>query len=1105
MSAPTPEQESALAAMAAGGSVGIAAGAGAGKTTVMVEAVWRDVTQDGVPLEGILIAAYNRAAAAHLVTRLQSRFADPDDGWGRERPGLDLSAAWIGTLHSIAGRIVREHPFVAGVDPEFGELDETEAAALMEVALDQAMAASMASPGFHALVTAAPSVAGLRDATRRAHERLRSAGQEVPRLIVPDTPGPDPSLVGRLEGLMRDVAAHDGARADHHHQLEAAQALILSGEAEPKPPRLALNCVQTLKPLCLEFNEVAEALWQAHIDREAREQLLGFEEHFDAFTERYASLKRERGALDYEDLLLAARRVLRGGVSYDFARVYVDEFQDANALQAELVDLLGAGRTVVVGDGCQAIYGFRHADATHFVSRVGDPPAVTLRDNHRSQEPLLAGLNGLLGGVLDAEPTFAALTPAARDDAAAVPLADPPIEVVDVVAEDGGKATRAQEAEAVADAVAGLIERGFGRRDIAVLFRALTEVEVYRAALLDRGIPVHLVAGRGFFTHDQVADTMALLSLVENPHDEVALVRVLASPYMALGDEGLLELRRAADPPGAARGSGRLWPAARTLAATRPLVEVVDGLRPLLRERGLAGVVEAAISARDYDLAVLGLADGARRYANLRRLVRMAGAHAAVRGPDLRGFLGLLDTMAQAGNQDPGEATLVDPDLDAVRLTTVHGVKGQEFPAVVIADGTHASPPDAPMVIVQRDGTAAIRMSRVGADAQHALGYREALNAAKAVGAAEERRITYVAATRAERHLAVFGRSGQARRAPDGAFTVLDAALDVAGEGVRDFPGGGRAARRRFVAPVAPAIAARPRPEPPVTHEEAAPTPPPPITADAIAGRRLSFTALSTLASCARRFHLEYELGLRGRADASPGVAVPGAASSTWGGVAMGDLVHRALAELDWEGPAPASGWAAAAAAELGLPGSPADAARAERMVADLLASDVGWQARMGVARHAERLFATAVDGALLSGAIDLIVDEGGGSAVVYDWKTHALALGASGADVAADYSVQQALYGLVALRAGWSEVTLRWVVLEDIAGSPSRTVRAGDAPALEAAVRAALAPLRGTGRPAAAATAQPFCAHCPGLDALCPVAGAVRALARAKPTGSRR
>ena len=148
---------------------------------------------------------------------------------------------------------------------------------------------------------------------------------------------------------------------------------------------------------------------------------------------------------------------------------------------------------------------------------------------------------------------------------------------------------------------------------------------------------------------------------------------------------------------------------------------------------------------------------------------------------------------------------------------------------------------------------------------------------------------------------------------------------------------------------------------------------------------------------------------------------------------------------------------------------------------------------RAGVARHAERLFSTEVDGALLSGAIDLIVDERDGRALVLDWKTHALAGDASGATVAGEYAVQQALYGLVALRAGWSEVTLRWVVLEDIAGSPARVVRDEDAPVLEGEVRAALEALHGAARPPAANTPQPFCARCPGLDALCPVATAVR------------
>ena len=626
-----------------------------------------------------------------------------------------------------------------------------------------------------------------------------------------------------------------------------------------------------------------------------------------------------------------------------------------------------------------------------------------------------------------------------------------------------------------------------------MLFRALTAVEPYRAALAARGIPVHLVAGRGFFSHEQVADTMALLALVENPLDETALVRVLASPYAALGDADLVELRRAAGPPSRNNwpSEGALWPAAREIAAARPLVEAVEELRPLLRERGLAGLVEAAIAARGYDLAVLGLPDGARRYANLRRLVRMAEAHAAVRGPDLRGFLALLRTIADAGNQDPGEATLVDPDLDAVRLTTVHGVKGQEFPAVVIADASHGAATSAAMVVVDRDGTAGIRVSRVGAGTAHALGYGELRDAEKAAEAAEERRITYVAATRAERHLVVVGRSDARASTAHGAFEVLRAALGLDGEDVQDFPTGGRVGFLPVeVEPVA-GDGTRARLEPPA----AAPTSMPavggaPIT-DSVAGRRLSFSALSMLATCPLRFHLEYERGLRGRADAVVrGDGPLGGGASVWGGTAFGDVVHTFLETHDWTGAAPAAGWATAAAETASLAPSEIDAARAERLVDELLRSDVAERVRAGRALRVEEKFAIAVDGAVLSGAIDLLVDEGDGRALLVDWKTHALGAERTAAGVSEDYRLQQALYALVVLRAGWREVTLHWVVLEDIAGSPVRVVTTADVPALEAEVRAALAGLHADERPAAAERAQPFCSGCPGLDAMCIVAG---------------
>jgi ATP-dependent helicase/nuclease subunit A len=1094
---PTPEQEAALATAASGSSTVIDAGAGAGKTTLMVEAVWRDLEHDRVPLDRIFVAAYNRAAAAHLVARLQRRFADAEDGRGSGRVGLDLSGAWVGTLHSLAGRIVREHPFAAGVDPDFGELDEVESAALMEEALDLALAGAMRDPAFLDLAANARSLYSLRDATRHVHERLRAAGQERPSIAVPDATGPDPGRVAALRKLVAEVAAHPDARDRHHEVLTGACEMLLSGEPGPEAPRLSLTCTKALRPLCEKFNELAAEVFQAHLDVEAREQLRAFARHLELFAGEYARLKAERGALDYEDLLLAAHRVLRGGHPYAFARVYVDEYQDANALQSGIVDLLGAERTVVVGDGCQAIYGFRHADSSHFARRAG--ARARLEDNHRSQAPLLRALNGLLGAALAGEPSFNALRPAASADRPGPALADAPVELVDVRAvnpDPNAKApltTREQEAEAVADEVEALRERGFASGDIAVLFRAMTQVEPYRAAIAARGIPVHLVAGRGFFSHDQVADTMALLAVVENPLDEEALVRVLASPYASLSDSELVELRRAAGPSSSDwPAKGALWPAARRVPAAQPLVEAVDALRPLLRERGLAGLVEAAISACGYDLAVLGLPDGPRRYANLRRLVRMAEGHAAVRGPDLRGFLALLRTMADAGNQDPGEAVLIDPDLDAVRLATVHGVKGQEFPAVIIADASHAAAAFAPMVVVARDGRAGIRIPRIGASGAQALGYRDLLDGAKRAEAAEERRITYVAATRAERHLSVVGRSDARGSVEHGPFAVLAEALGLSEPGVAELPDDARAALRVVAADPVAAPESRPRLEPFPAAPAEAPTPAPAPAVDPLAGRRLSFSALSTLETCPLRFHLEYERGLRGREDAvvRP-TSAPAGAASVWGGTAFGDLLHGFLAHHRWDGPVPAPGWAAAAADSVGLPASEADAARAEQLVAALLESDVAGRLRAGTALMVEQPFALAIDGVLLSGAIDLLADEGEGRAYLADWKTHALGTERTPADVFGEYRLQQALYGLAALRAGWREVTLHWVILQDIAGSPLRVVTAADAPALEAEVREALAALRDTGRPAAAETAQPFCSGCPGLDAMCAIASA--------------
>ncbi|MEW6582259.1 MAG: UvrD-helicase domain-containing protein [Actinomycetota bacterium] len=1069
MRPPTPEQERALAAP--GRRVAVTAGAGSGKTTLLAEAVFRDVERDGIALHEILVATYNTAAAAHLLARLGERFGDAALGRGPDRASFDPSAAWIGTFHSLCARIAREHPFAAGVDPGFGELAGDQAAALVEAALDEALEAC-ADPGFDDLLACTWSAEPVRTAARAALDRLRAAGWDEPRLTVP-APAPIPAgLREQVRDTAAAVLAHGDARDTHREAAAAAADLADTLELPDAKPRASLTCTAALKPLCTEMNAAVDELYGLAADREAHRQLTGFAAFFDLFARAYARMKRERGALDFEDLQLAARRVLRNGSPYAFRRVYVDEYQDANHLQDEILDLLGAERTVVVGDAAQSIYGFRHADPDRFIARAAESTHAVLADNHRSQPPLLHALNGILMPILDGQSGVTRLAPAASPRPGAPPLADPPVEVHVVASSEGG-ATRAQEAEVVADVVAGLRDAGYRWRDVAVLFRALTQVDDYRAALEGRGVPVHLVAGRGFFAHDQVADALALLRLVENPRDELALVRVLASPYVAAGDDDLVAVRVAA-------GDGApLWPAVRRVAACAPLADAVERLRGRRRELGLAGLVEEAVGTAGYELAGLGMPDGARRFANLRRLVREAASFEAVRGPHLGAFLRAMEERA-ALDQDPGEAVLVDPDLDAVRLATIHAVKGQEFPCVVLADTSHGPQRHMPLVLAGRDGAAGIALQRHGErDNVEALGYDALKREALAAQEAEERRLLYVAVTRAERHVAVVGRkpgSGTAARFLADVVPWDTPGVVAAGDGEVRVQG--------HVLPAAPVPDHLPLPPLPVPVS--APDPPPAPAApstDRVRGARLSYSDLALHATCPRRYRLQVEMGL-------PDVAVraPAAGAAPWSGADVGHLVHRALERHVWGGPPPAGGWAAAMAVEAGLPASPDQAARAERLVAGVVTGPLAGRIAQGRAR-AELPFATMVDGVLLTGFMDLLVEEGDGALVV-DWKTHALE-GWDRDALAAGFRLQQAVYGLVALRAGHPRVECRWVLCEAPDEPVTAVFAASDAPALEAEVRAALDRVRAGGDAPAAVTPQPFCGGCPGLRALCPVATA--------------
>src|SRR5207245_4600332 len=249
------------------------------------------------------------------------------------------------------------------------------------------------------------------------------------------------------------------------------------------------------------------------------------------FAEKYAEAKARESALDFEDLQLEARNLLRSQPDLRereqgrFRAILVDEFQDTNRLQTEIVDLLRGPDTELffVGDEFQSIYGFRHADVQVFRERreaANKPLSLSL--NYRSRPEVLAAVNELFGAHFGGE---------FQELAAAVEFPDPvfghPVELLVTDKEsyrDSGVHWRRGEARAVARRVRELVDGGAATPgEIVLLFAAGPAAERYEVGLRRAGLPTYRATGKGYFGQQQVVDVLMYLRLLHNRYDDMAL------------------------------------------------------------------------------------------------------------------------------------------------------------------------------------------------------------------------------------------------------------------------------------------------------------------------------------------------------------------------------------------------------------------------------------------------------------------------------------------------------------------------------------------------------------------------------------------------------
>jgi ATP-dependent helicase/nuclease subunit A len=1164
------------------GALLVAAGAGSGKTSVLVERFAQAVLDDGVAVDAILAITFTEKAAAELKARVRDRFAAA----GRHAEARAAEGAYISTIHGFCSTILRSHALAAGIDPEYRVLDQLEADRLGRDAFDGALAAFLhddADPERLRLV-AAYTPDKLAAMTRTAYGHLRSRGAESPELpeIDPPRPAGEPERLERAAraALAELEGAKDGVRvAEARERLERCLDLIRGGAAHADggdgsgaPGTAADLDLPALKKVTVgrgagalktdAFDEYRAALkaltaLAAH-QQELRDHAL-LRELLRSYGTRYARLKRDRSGLDFDDLELVVNRLLRDDWvvrerwATRFRHVMIDEFQDTNPLQNELLGRIAGDRLFRVGDEFQSIYRFRHADVSVFREQAEAASAgdrfEALTANFRSRPEVLDAINLLFGSVWGER--FPHLR--AGNDGGGAPADGPCVELIVAdrphngsrwrerfeAEEAAGGApadtafgdslrdvvpARAAEARMLAKRIDELVASGaHALGDVVVLVRATTHLAAFERALEDRGIPTYVMGGRGYWSQQQVGDLRAYLAALANPLDDLALYTALVSPLGGVSLDALVVLRAAAQ---RARTepwrllsklpddlAGQLGP--ENAARARAFARLLADERAAAPRSSLEALIDRGVTRSGYDLHLLALPAGRRRMANVRKLMRLAREFEAEEGRDLRRFIDYVAERDELGERQ-GEAPLEPEDVQAVRLMTVHRAKGLEFPVVCVADLGKPGREDLSSLQISDDGAVGISLAQLGGGSVASTRLKDIRERQKLADEEEEKRVFYVAATRAEQRLILSGGTDLEKldeekpleepmrwvwRALAPAVGGIEATAVV--EHVAD---GGRpvAVRCTVLRPdtvdevlPAPDRAPRPPEEPPAGLDALdapalAAVPPP----TALPISRFSYSGLQRHRECGYRFYLERSLRLpRAEAMPEPPGAEPVEELDALSPTVRGSIAHSLLEEVDFSDPVvPSPDQVAAMIDAYREPVRDYDVDDLIQLVTAFAGSRLRERIAAADPVRTELPFAfslspeTAAGRSLLvNGIVDVHAIEPDGTVLIVDYKSNRLEPDQTPAAVVeSDYTIQRTVYALAAFHTAAPRAEIAYLFLERPDDPVIATYGQDDLVILDRQLRDLAAPLAAGRFLPTPNPHRALCADCPGQPGLC-------------------
>lgn len=827
-------------------SILVEAGAGSGKTAVMAGRVAIMLAQ-GVAPRAIAAVTFTELAASELLTRVREFVEDlaaghiapelrvglPSGLTHQQRENLvqardAIDEITCSTIHGFCQRLIKPYPVEADIDPGASVMDRAQADLTFLEIVDSWLRSRLSGGSAGVL---AEMVLHADGETVALMHRIAESLRRRRRLSAPATAPVAQHLqafrqsVAGLTAFLQGTSAQE-AETDAIAQRFSIMAAALPSDAvaatpaglvgllvTPADPVLwtgtgkfrsyarkgkwetAARAVGLSKLDGAQLNDNAKDnytavcnAWTGLVQAAASHVLTALIVEAQPILDRYAEHKRASAQLDFDDLIFAARDMLRDhedvrqALGRRYERVLVDEFQDTDPLQSEIFWRLcgepGAdaadwttfrirpGALFLVGDPKQAIYRFRGADVGAYVearsafSSQDADGLVSISTNFRSCGSILTFVNERFEEILssDGQPGFTALDPFHDDPAGAICVAALDVEA----AGENGTANAEQQRDAEADAVADLCARLIGshqvldRRtnttraclpgDIALLAPTGKDLWRYEEALERRGVPVATQAGKGFYRRQEVQDLIAITRVLADRRDTLALGALLRGPLVGLSEEELLDIvwalpRSEKEPDRIPRLDLNIDGALIGHALAREVIERLQTLQRRVNSTTPHDLLSQAVDMLRVRPILLDRHAGQaeRALSNVDLYLSLSGGFA------VRGLRAFSQTMTAAW-EDEARAVEGRPDAqeEAVALFTMHAAKGLEWP-IVIPINTMTAVNQGDNAIVDR-ATDTFYGKVLGVAPS---GYDEALKAERDELNRERVRLWYVAATRA--------------------------------------------------------------------------------------------------------------------------------------------------------------------------------------------------------------------------------------------------------------------------------------------------------------------------------------------------------------------